>query len=251
MEECLQYGLIDLEIALQSGLPMRFSTADVPMFSTTAVQRILQPTHTKLYEQNINAELICMLSDVTVFVNTLNTIDKMSRLDPLDFSEQAFSLIHRLINFAPLQGQRPTNQIEDLLQLVLLATMTTALPNYTADQVRYDLLAKQVRRAIQQYVATTNEDRNLLLWALFIGRISILHDDDDTWIMPSIREICKNLNVTAWPQVQKVLRQYSWIHILHDKTAIKIWESVKRNKIDDNPTSSYSLFTVCSTVPVS
>ncbi|KAF1966058.1 hypothetical protein BU23DRAFT_487595, partial [Bimuria novae-zelandiae CBS 107.79] len=218
---------IDLEFALQSGLPLRFGAAEVPVNSNTIKTRLISPTHTKLYEHGGNAELICILSDATAFTNLLNTTDEASRLDPLDFSEQAFSLIHRLIDFAPLHLSRPTNLTENLLQLALLAIMTNSLPNYTTDARRYELLAKELKKAIQRQVAFTNVHWKLLLWAVFVARVSIFHETQDERIMPTIMNICQNLDIDSWVQIRQVLGGYCWLHVTHDTGAIEIWEKVK------------------------
>jgi hypothetical protein len=165
-----------------------------------------------------------MLSDVTAFINSLNTISKLSRLDPLDFSEQAFQLIHRLIEFAPLQGKRPRNPLDDLVQLTLLAIMTASLPNYTTVELRYELLAKQLKRAIMRYAATTDSDSELLLWAIFVGRVSILHSDQDKWIAPVLLLVVQQARIHSWPQIRRILGGYCWIHVLHDAVAMRMWE---------------------------
>ncbi|KAK7188040.1 hypothetical protein PSPO01_05734 [Paraphaeosphaeria sporulosa] len=222
---------IDLEFALQSGLPMRFAGSETPISANKGMNpRVISPTYTKLCGFGMDIELVCLLSDTTAFTNSLNTIDELSRLDPLDFSEQAFQLIHRLIDFAPLQGERLSHPLDDLLQLTLLAMMTTALPNYTSDELRYALLAKQLKRAILRYVATTDTDGELLLWAIFIGRVSILHCDQDDWIAPIFSRVSQQAQIHEWPQIRRILAQYCWIHTLHNTVGIRIWGTLSKMK---------------------
>ncbi|KAL1591395.1 hypothetical protein SLS60_012008 [Paraconiothyrium brasiliense] len=218
---------IDLEFALQSGLPMRFGGAEAPVPTKTMNPKIICPTYTKLYKYSIDLELVCMLSDVTAFINMLNAINEWSKVDPLDFSEQAFQLIHRLIEFAPLQKASHCRPLEELLQLSLLAIMTTSLPNYTTDDLRYELLAKQLKKAILCYVANTDKDMEVLLWAIFVGRVSILHSDQDDWITPALLQISQQVQIQNWLQIRQILSGYCWIHTLHDGVAMKIWEEVK------------------------
>ncbi|KAF2451520.1 hypothetical protein P171DRAFT_7734 [Karstenula rhodostoma CBS 690.94] len=225
---------IDLEFALQSGLPMRFGGAEVPLPATKTMNpRFISPTYTKLCDYGIDIELVCMLSDTTAFTNSLNTINELSRLDPLDFSEQAFQLIHRLIDFASLQGKRPIHPLEDLLQVTLLAIMTTSLPNYTTDQLHYELLANHMKRAIMRYVATTDRDSKLLLWAIFVGRVSILHHDQDDWIGRILLQASQQAQIHEWAQIQRILSRYCWIHTLHDTVAMRIWEKFNEKRAEE------------------
>lgn len=215
---------IDLEFALQSGLPMRFSKADVPQRPTNMGPKVIYPAYTKFCEDGASTELICLLSDVKIFTDTLCSIDDTSRLDPIDFSERAFILIHNLIDFAPLQGARSSNATNNLLQLSLLAIMTTALPNYTPDNLRYELLAKLMKGAIEHYFATTIEQCKFLLWSVFAGRVSVLHSDQDTWVIPLLAEIIRRLDIGSWDQLRSILGGYCWVHVTHDRVAIKIFE---------------------------
>jgi hypothetical protein len=215
---------IDLEFALQSGFPMRFTKADIPQRPTNMGPKVIYPAYTKFCEDGASTELICLLSDVKIFTDILCSINDTSRLDPIDFSERAFILIHNLIDFAPLQGVRPSSATNDLLQLSLLAIMTTALPNYTADDLRYELLAKLLQGAIERYVATTMEQCKLLLWSVFVGRVSVLNSDHDTWVIPLLTGILRRLEIGSWDQLRPILGGYCWIHVTHDRVAIKIFE---------------------------
>lgn len=208
---------------------MRFAN-EIPVASYVTRTRPVLPTHTKLLEDGVNADLVCILSDVTTFTDTLNTIDEASRLDPLDFSEQAFSNIHRLIVFAPLRGSRDLKATEDLLQLALLALMTTALPTYTEDVARYELVSPELKRAIQRYSTSQEAHPKLLLWAVFAGRVSILQDSDDEWVVPLVRKTAEDVQIRSWTQLRQILKTYCWIHIVHDVKAKTIWETTRRGK---------------------
>jgi hypothetical protein len=231
----IKHCRIDLEFALQSGLPMRFSTADISCLKASSGRqkdepKAIHPIYTSLYESGVDRKLVGLLSDVATFVDILNAIDTSSRLDPLDFSERAFSLLHRLIEYAPLGGPRPANGVENILQLGLLAIMTTSLPNYTPEKVGYEMLANQLKSAIQNFSPTTDDERKLVLWAVFVGHVSVMEESEDEWIVALVREICKDLGTCEWMQVRKVLGAYCWIHISHDKAAMKIWGKTRERK---------------------
>ena len=205
---------------------MRFGTADIPQRLSNMGPKVIYPAYTKFCEDGASTELICLLSDVKVFTDKLCAIDETSRLDPIDFSEHAFLLIHNLIDLAPLRGVRPSSALDDLLQLSLLAIMTTVLPNYTADQVRYELLAKLLKRAIERYNVTTIKHWKFLLWSVFAGRVSIFRSDEDTWVVPMLATIVQHLEIASWDQARRILDGYCWIRVTHDRVAIKILEQV-------------------------
>ena len=215
---------------------MRFAT-EVPISSYMTRTRPVLPTHTKLLEDGVSMELVCILSDITTFTDTLNSINEASKLDPLDFAEQAFSLIHRLILFAPLCGLRLVGGTEDLLQLSLLALMTTALPTYTEDVVRYALLSRELKRALQRYATSKDADLKLLLWAVLAGRVSILNEDDDEWVVPMILKISKQLQIRSWTQFRQILKTYCWIQIVHGARAKALWELTRQREEVQNTES--------------
>lgn len=208
---------------------MRFGASEVPFTHVTRGSKLLCPDYTELHKAGVNKSLIYILSDVTTFVRSLNNIDETNRSNPLDFSEQAFSLIQRLIGFAPLQGLRPNNRLDNLLQLALLALMTTTLPHYTPEGPRYELLAELLKGAIQCYVSPADDHRRLLLWAVFVGRVSILRFDQDESILPLMQDMCQRLEMRTWPQVQRALHKYGWLHISHDEIAMNIWEQLNKS----------------------
>lgn len=221
-----------MEFALQSGQPLQFGGCKMPG-SQVKKPRVITSAYTKLCKYGVDLKLVCMLSDTTAFTTTLNTIDKLSRLDPLDFSEQAFQLIHRLIDFASLQEERPSHPLDDLLQLTLLALMTTALPNYTNEERHYKLLANHSKRAILRYVATLKYDCELLLCAIFVGRLSVFHRDQDDWIVPVLLRVSRQAQIHEWPQVRQILGRYCFVHTLRDTAAMSIWEILKRERLNE------------------
>ena len=170
-----------------------------------------------------------MLS-VLSFASLLNDKEKegQTKLDPLSYTETQVSLLYRLIEVAPLGQPRSMSGglYDDVTHLAMLAFMTTLLPKYVRDESSH-LLSDRLESAIQDLHATSagiqDSGFSLLLWALFIGGVSVLKRKDHRWM---ILKTCERLNLYDWPAVRRQLCGFPWIHTLHNVPGQCLWEDV-------------------------
>jgi hypothetical protein len=86
---------------------------------------------------------------------------------------------------------------------------------------RYEFLAKQLRAAL---LARLEKDPTLMLWAVFIGAISVFTVDDQCWLFPKLLQISEHGGLQDWDMVRKHLAMLPWVHRIHDKPAREIWK---------------------------
>ena len=208
---------------------MHFSLHELPIYSPSNRKKVIRPIFTNLYELALDTNLIHLLSDINTFANTLDSIHEKTKLDPLDFSEQCFELLYRLLDFAPLKRIRSSYWIENILHLALLSIMTASLPTYTTT-LRYELLAERLAESFQECLPTTIVTWKLVLWALFVSRVSVLHSEHDFWVLPLIRSASSYLEISSWTQTLQVLQEYCWIHALYDQIAKDVWHQAYQIK---------------------
>jgi hypothetical protein len=211
-----------LEFALQDGSEVAFGLDDVPLtiVHTSPLEQIPQDlalfTDLHPYLANISSFTSCL--------HKLNT-DPSAKLDPYDYSDAICIRLHRLIDYAPLAPpyQQKLESPENVVHLTLVAVLTTLLPEYGVNQARYDLLASQMGEALRRYAGMSDSNPRVLLWALFVGYVTVLPASDHVWLVPLATAVCARLGMATWTFVHEVLCQYAWIGVFYDSAGLKLW----------------------------
>lgn len=171
------------------------------------------------------------MTDLISFARLLNKTEKKQspKLNPLDYTETLLSLLYRIIDASSSRRASVTadGPFRNMINLSMLAFMTTLLPEYTRDQSSCPLLACRLEIAIRDICATALESSELdlpFLWVLFIGGISVLNIKDHHWLSSSILRICKRLQLDNWVAIQQEISQFPWIFALHETPGRLLWE---------------------------
>lgn len=175
------------------------------------------------WSHGVSPKLLSLILDITNFADVLNG----NKLDPLDYSEASSLLLHRLIQFAPLRAPRPIDRLDNQIHLTLLAFMTALLPEYSHNYLNYDLLCNHLNDALGELVLAASQSRKLIVWALFVGGVSLLNSENCPWLRPLLAEKCKELDFHSWLDVHEILCECSWINAVHEKPGKELWEVVK------------------------
>lgn len=233
---------VDTELALQNG--------SGPIFGRDGLRNAVSPgseTFKAIREKLPNAapaEFPYLMLEGVSFSKVLDTIDQKgsSRLDPLGFMETIIWLLYRLLEAARLGQPRssaPEGQYEGVANLGMLAFMTTLLPEYgrAPDRSNYPLLCRHLKSAIQDFHFTSTMDSEenrepwlLLLWALFMGGITVIKGIELLELSPLIIEASSRLQLHSWPAVQDQLRRFPWIGTLHDRPGLTLWEKSRQHR---------------------
>lgn len=227
---------VDAELALQNGSSI--------VFGSRALRNALSPgseTFKAIKEQLPNAAAPAksphFMLEVVCFSGVLNTIGQKGspRLDPLGFMEIMIWILYHLLEASRLGQPRssiPEGQFEEVANLGMLAFMTTLLPEYgrAPDHSSYPLLCRRLKVAIQDLhsISTLEEDREeywvLMLWALFMGGVTVIRGNELLELSPWILEASSRLQLYTWPAVNDKLCQFSWIRTLHDSPGLALWK---------------------------
>lgn len=153
-----------------------------------------------------------------------------ARLDPYDFQEILISVCYRLLCVFQLgdallqQAQRDDDRA---IQTGLLSLVTTILFQYgNSRRISYRLLAGNLRHAIQNQL-DTKTSAYICVWMCFVGGVSVLDNEDDRhWLTSTLRGLIRELDVTSWTGVQRIILLFPWIRAIHDKPALVLWTSL-------------------------
>lgn len=124
--------------------------------------------------------------------------------------------------------------LDNLFHLSLVAVMSTLMPEYGRNTARYLLLANELQGALRTYAQVAQRNDEIILWALFIGYITVLPGSDHVWVLPLAIETCAELGLRSWEDVRGVLSRYAWIGILYDKAGTKLWNAIEDAQRKDN-----------------
>lgn len=176
------------------------------------------------------------MPEIVSFSRVLNTIGQKgsSRLDPLGFMEIMIWVFYHLLEASRLGQPRSSiseTQIEEVANLGMLAFMTTLLPEYgrATDHFSYPLLCRRLKSAIQDFHSTAILEENreswlLLLWAMFMGGVTVIKGSELLELSPWILEASSRLQLHSWPAVHDQLCQFPWISSLHDSVGLALWK---------------------------
>ena len=230
--ESLTVTRLDVELALQTGLPTLFrSDAVVPANGVSSDPRVI-----KEQLPSTSSRLSRIMLSLVSFASLLNVRERegQTKLDPLSYTETLVSLLYRLIEVTPLRQPRSMSGrlYDDVPRLAMLAFMTTLLPRYGRDNSSH-LLSDRLEGAIQNLHVTPPDTQDsgfsLLLWTLFIGGVSVLKRKNHRWL---ILETCERLDLYDWPAVRRQLSSFPWIHTLHDVPGRCLWEDAQRRSTE-------------------
>lgn len=225
---------LDIEFALQDGQPTRLFMGEKrpsPDFTRLEVSQTLKSALAVLGRHHgVATELLNIMYRCAALASRLNTIDAQSKLDPLDYSDGILLLSTSLLRHAPMQCPDPTNRVEHFIHLTLLAFMTTLLPAYGRDHYQYHLLSTELECALMDMRSIVGLDRGILVWAIFVGKISALRHIGEQWIPELLRKSLSHLRLYTWIDVQQMLFQFPWIHATHDVAGKEYWIETGRKR---------------------
>lgn len=231
---------VDAELALQNGSSI--------IFGSKALRDAVSPgseAFKAIKEQLPHAapaDFPYFRPEVVSFSRVLNTIGQKgsSRLDPLGFMEIMIWIFYHLIEAARLGQPRssmPEGQFEEVANLGMLAFMTTLLPEYgrATDHSSYPLLCCRLKSAIQDLHSSAILEENreswlLLIWALFMGGVTVIKGSELLELSPWILEASSRLQLYTWPAVHDQLCQSPWIRTLHDSPGLALWKDSQQQR---------------------
>ncbi|KAF2029430.1 hypothetical protein EK21DRAFT_67800 [Setomelanomma holmii] len=222
-----------LEFALQDGSMPSFSLDEVSAVSITNTRPKPSPKPSFQTIPYLSPPLHSHFTAIQNLTYTLNTIStpfpsfhQPKKIDYLDYSDLISAHLHHLLAYAPLSPtHRQTAPLDDLVHLVLVAIMTTLMPEYGKGQSRYDLLAGMLRDAMKRMALGKSDE--VMMWACFVGWATVLDEvDDEGWMVALARNVCERMDVESWEEVKRVLCGLGWICITYDKPGMRLWDRV-------------------------
>jgi hypothetical protein len=175
----------------------------------------------------VDPRLLVVFRDLQYFAGLMNAAagsNRRLRLRDTEFQNIICSTQYRLLR---LQGTLD-NIISECLRLAMLAFLTTTF-QVPGMKFRHPYLARRFRECCRAVEAATPQLRDLMLWLLTIGAISVYDVVDEPWLHERWKIDVPDVE---WPEARRRMKEIMWIDIIHDEPAKYIFKMMSRRDLD-------------------
>jgi len=134
-----------------------------------------------------------------------------------EYENFASSIQYRLLR---LQGELD-DDLNECLRLAMLAFLTITFP-LPGRPARYPYLASRFRECCCAVEAKTPFLRDLMLWFLIVGAISV-YGVDEPWLYQHWQAV---VPVMQWHEARRRLQGIMWIDAIHDETGKQAFKAL-------------------------
>lgn len=226
---------VDLEYALHQGTATRFRAEDIVPKSTAlfghsdgseisydqALTDLIDHRLSKHLRTNLQAVFIGM-SNLARLMNDV-CAGRCPRIKSYVFLDTVILLGYRLIQVSPLSGPRQLSCLENAVHVGLAVYITAFLRGLDMKVTEVPLIFNLARLVAQNHVGCEQVDKEVILWILFLGRVSAFGEADDEWLIPKMAGILSSLGIDSWEGVNKVLGKFPWVGDVHGKSGQELW----------------------------
>lgn len=226
-EMVLKICRVDIDLALSSGSSTTFRLEDIAAVTRNSLHGV-KPTICPLI--NISDGLVCtcaalqdLIMDTLAMAQALNN-SEARKLDHIDFQATLVSLSYRLIDISPLKPSSMITGSDKATHLGLMAFLITLQFQFGRRRLLcHELLATQLKAFLQ---ATSIKVRNgsfTMLWLLFIGRISVFEEKEESWILPLMKQELNKTDIEDIVNLSERLQRFPWINKLYDEPSRQLY----------------------------
>ncbi|KAF2180089.1 hypothetical protein K469DRAFT_753593 [Zopfia rhizophila CBS 207.26] len=217
----------DIDFALANGCSTRFSSDQVPFLSARIGRSLISEFHhvspLPSAFQRLKPSLQLIAIDIMALTDTLNHSTQGRKVDALTYQEALITIFYRLLHTGPWNNIATDCTFDICCYLGILSFMTTLMFQYGRRRLlRPEMLTRRLKAALQ-HDGYTCDWGGVKLWLLIVGRISILRDEDDSWILSQTADELKKLGIGDWENLSRELNRFPWIETLHGIALRRIW----------------------------
>lgn len=218
----------DIDFALSAGCVPQWRLEEI-RFTARYPQNYTAP-HLPVAFQNLQHTLRSIANDVFSLADVLDRSSPQNKMGPVAFQETLLALCYRLLQPGPFSSPYHGSTLDYGCQMGMIAFLTTLMFQFGRRRLlHHEALSSRFRSFVQGYHQDISNQEGLLLWLLFIGRLSILSTSDDKWLIPRIAQEVGNAGIVEWAGLREALARFPWIASLHSAPAEQLWiQATKR-----------------------
>lgn len=238
----LRHYSVDLDFALQLGLPTVFTVAEAALAcESNGPQYTLRPGRD--YEASpsfanegqflaLSSPFRNLVEDTMLFTLLLNNMNNgvVPKMLATEFYKSLLLLGYRIVQLRPTELCRETGPYYRRLHLGLTAFLLTCLQGPDHRIMKNELLSRMLLADIQQPSPASEGTQVALLWLLFIGAVAGMRENI-TWMLITRRAL-KRLGIKEWDEVKQHLFRFPWVSALHDPAGEAFWYVVLTSQLD-------------------
>jgi hypothetical protein len=140
----------------------------------------------------------------------------------LAFQSTLIYVAYRLV-----ETELPHHGFDKLIQLALVGFQNTFWVGIGPKLITFPLMA-ECFRSVARIICNGEETRprqTIVFWALLMGRISLLSEVDDLWLLPRLKTLAKALELRTWREASDALHAFPWVKALHDALGEAVWNA--------------------------
>ncbi|KAH7151901.1 hypothetical protein B0J13DRAFT_251043 [Dactylonectria estremocensis] len=213
---------IDFGLAMSTGCDLRFPQENISWNPQIAQGvSVTKLSELSMIDPRLDPRLLHIWADILVFSKAANEATKTGvKMSEAFFSRLNTSVPSRLIalRFCP-------TSVSELLRLCMLAFMKSLLLQIDGLGPRMTHLVDSLKTALQaQQMPPAPEQARLLLWALFISKLSVFEDTDQDWLNEAMVQTALSLDLRTWPQTRVVLKSFLWVDLVYNQSGKRLFD---------------------------
>jgi hypothetical protein len=222
----------DIDFALSTGSRPQMQLDNISFILEESVRSLNNNETTLTFPRTLNAlhpVLQSVAKDAIVLAKRVNGSDDRE-LHYREFQANVISICYRLLDLSSLNAVVFNSTLDLSCYLGLTAFVVTIMLQFGNRRfLRQQLLEERLRAFLLDgnNFKRNSLDNSLMLWLLFIGRLSVLEDGDEIWLLPRMAKEIDELGIEDLPGLFEQLTLYPWIDILYNRTVERIWNCIQ------------------------
>ncbi|KAI1439211.1 hypothetical protein GGR50DRAFT_635445 [Xylaria sp. CBS 124048] len=227
----------DIELSQHFNTTPKFSSADIPrhfiLIDTRDHHHNIGP-HKPINPQLMSSPLYqsaCpdlrdVILDILQISHLLkNQATSTPRLIPEAYHNTLIYACYRLLEVKPSsKSYHADASFNIVLHLAMIGFQNTFCYTVGGKLIEFALSTQRFRSTAQIISGGSKTREMVMLWALLMGRISFLRDEDDVWLVPKLKTFAENLGLHTWAEVSNALDPFPWVKkAMHEVRGAQFW----------------------------
>lgn len=179
-------------------------------------------TNSEALLRNIDVDLVAAWVAMQKFCSLVNLAIETHRMFSMEIVlDTMASVMYRL-----LRMDFEIGSLDEAIRLGLLALCYAIFLQWQGMTLPSSKFPSAFKTSVLDLKISDEVPRQIVLWLLMTGGISIFTSEGDTWLKDVLHEHFQMCHITSWNELRQVLKTFMWIGSLHDQSGRKIFESL-------------------------
>jgi hypothetical protein len=221
----------DLSVALHLGCPPLFFSHSLPMpvlpcSTATHAADFSSALQSHVHMGDLDETLSTCWRVLSEFCSAVNTAATTGQKLPQELFYQA--MVSTMYPLLQQQEVYETGSFSDIIRLALLAFASRILLQWNDPIFSHHSLSTGYRESLI-LADVSSFSRELQLWLLTAGAVSVFDATDQIWLRPRMRDIMAECGLRSWVATRETLKSFPWVDIVLDEDGARVFENATSN----------------------